>query len=96
MLPGLCRLRCWLFAFGTLPCASAWAGIDQPWNDPSDGGGKIPGASILFGFMAAGAVIYFGMKDGSRLSEIALAAFIAFSVDAALGLPVACVMGQKI
>ena len=87
------QIRCWLFVGCALPQVSVWAGIDQPWNDPSDGGGTIPGASILFGVVAAVAAIYFGMKDGGRLSEIALTAFIAFFIGVALGLPVACVMG---
>ena len=70
----------------------ALAGIDKPWQEDDPGGGTLPGASWLFGTIAAGYLVFQGFKDGESLGNILTAAMIGFCIGGFLGLPVGCML----
>jgi hypothetical protein len=84
-----------VFALFLLCCAlaaSAAAGIDQSWNEASDGGGATPAVAVFFGVVAAGLAVASGLKNGESLGSTAVAAVVCYSMGAMLGLLVSCVL----
>lgn len=70
----------------------ALAGIDKPWQEDDVGGGSLPGASMLFGAIGAGILVYQGFKNNDSIGSIFVGAVLGFSFGSILGLPVGCML----
>lgn len=70
----------------------AFAGLDQPWKEPSDGGGSLPGLALVLGLVGA---VWFGgqtLRDRGSIGNTALAAWYGFIAGVVVGLPVSCLL----
>ena len=74
-----------------LPAIAA-AGIDQPWNEPNDGGGRLPLASVLIGLAGAAYAAYEAVRHGDSAGKIFFSAWLGLVSGMAVGLPVSCVL----
>jgi len=70
----------------------AFAGIDKPWQEDDLGGGELPGASLLFGMLGAGFLVFQGLKSNDSFGNVFLGAVLGFSFGAILGLPIGCML----
>lgn len=57
--------------------------------EPGDGGGPLPGASIVIGIVCAALGVWASSKDGGGLGDALHLAFWLFCIGAVVGLPVA-------
>lgn len=69
-----------------------YAGVDKPWQEDDLGGGRLPGASLLFGVLGAGFLVFQGFKSNDSPGNIFIGAILGFSFGAILGLPVSCML----
>jgi len=70
----------------------AHAGVDKPWQEENLGGGNLPGASLLFGAIGAGFLVFQGFKSNDSLGNIFIGAVLGFSFGAILGFPIGCML----
>lgn len=69
----------------------ASAGVDKPWNEPSDGYAPMPGVAVLSGLVGAGFMAYQGLKSGDSIGSVFVAALLGFAIGAMIGLPISCI-----
>ena len=73
---------------------AAQAVVDQGWKSDDMGGtGPLPPASIILGCIGAVWGLYSTYQEDGKLGELAMAAYMGFISGAALGLPIALVVG---
>jgi hypothetical protein len=87
---GSLRYRAAAAIAGATAARIALAGPDQPWLEPSDGGGPMPAVCWVFGLIGAALMGYNALKNGDRVGTVLLSAWMGFFAGAAIGLPVSC------
>ena len=70
----------------------AFAGLDKPWQEDNVGGGGLPGASMLFGEIGAGFLVYQGFENNDSVGSIFVGAVLGFSFGSIIGLPIGCML----
>lgn len=72
--------------------AAAFAGIDQPWKEPLNGGGAIPGIALVAGLLGAAWAGWHAVNARDSLGNVALTAWYGFIFGVLVGLPVSCIL----
>ena len=70
----------------------AFAGVDKPGQEPSDGGGELSDAAVLLALAGAAYMIYQGVKHGDSIGNIVQGAVLGLSFGAMIGLPIGCML----